>query len=97
VLRGPGFWIIVAVLAIFGLALLWTYLVEGEASSQYSYSQLLADAAGGKVETVVQEGTQLTVTLRGAAEPRVVTIAPEAINVYAEVCAAAGAPLHGRA
>jgi ATP-dependent Zn protease len=78
---------------VFGLALLWTYLVDGTEAPTYPYSQLVADAAAGRVESITQDGVRLTVTLNGESEPRSVTIASESVNVYAEVCAAAGADL----
>jgi ATP-dependent Zn protease len=82
-----------AVVLLFGLVLLWTYTTNGTEAPAYPYSQLLADAAAGTVDAITQDGTRLAVTLRGVNEPRVVTIASETINVYAEVCAAAGSPL----
>jgi ATP-dependent Zn protease len=88
-----GLALVVVVVLIFSLALLWTYTTDGTDVPAYPYSQLLADAAAGNVETITQDGTQLTVTMRGEAEARFVTVASESINVYAEVCAAAGSPL----
>jgi ATP-dependent Zn protease len=91
--RGFGLALVLVVVLIVGLALLWTYTTDGTEASAYPYSQLLADAAAGNVEAITQDGTRLTVRMRGESEPRLVTVASESINVYAEVCAAAGAPL----
>jgi ATP-dependent Zn protease len=54
-----------------------------------AYSELIQRAAQGDVEAVIQEGTDLSVTLRGEAAPRVVTVS-EQLNVWQELCAAAG-------
>ncbi len=71
--------------------LLWIYLSDqGGDPEAYPYSTLLADAAAGKVTAISQDGTQLTVTLTGEAEPRIAYVATESVNVYAEVCAAMG-------
>lgn len=81
--------VIAAVLAVFGLSLAWTYLAPTNEGPSYPYSSLLADASTGKVEAITQEGLRLSVTLTGG-EVKAVSVASDAINVYAEVCAAAG-------
>ena len=85
--------LVIVVVLIFGLALLWTYTTDDNEAPSYPYSQLLADAAAGNVQAITQNGTRLAVRIRGENEPRLVTVASESINVYAEVCAAAGVPL----
>ena len=80
-----------AVVAVFLLAILWSLMGRESEAPSYPYSQLLRDAAAGRVEAVTQEGVRLEVTLAGETEPRLVNIASESINVYAELCAAAGA------
>ena len=77
-------------LAVFGLALLWTYFVGNTTPPAYTYSQLLKDAAAGRVSDVVQDGTRLTVTLSTDTNPRTVVVPSSFVNVRAEVCAAAG-------
>lgn len=86
-----GLVLIVVLVAVFGLSLALTYLADTAPVTGYAYSQLLSDAAAGKVDSISQEGTSLTVVLSGESTPRTVTIASDSINVYAEVCAAAGA------
>ena len=81
--------VIVAVLAVFGLSLLWTYLEPSDQGTSYGYSSLLADAGAGRVVSISQSETQLTVSLAGDLEPRTVFVSSGGINVYAEVCAAA--------
>jgi cell division protease FtsH len=78
--------------ALFAMALLWTYLMNPEDGPAYTYSQLLADAEAGHVEAVTQDGTTLTVTLEGSETTKTAIVPSDNINVFAEVCAASGAP-----
>ena len=79
------------VLAVFGLALLWTYIVDSPDAAAYTYSQLLRDAEQGKVTAVVQDGTRLAVTIKNDnRSPLTVVVPSQFVNVNAEVCAAAG-------
>jgi ATP-dependent Zn protease len=80
----------IVVVIVFVLALAWSALRPGPEPAAYPYSQLMADAADGRVSSIVQEGTELTVSLREEAETRVSTVASESVNVYADACAAAG-------
>ena len=83
--------VVLVVLAVFGLALLWTYIVDSNHAPPYTYSQLLQDASQGNVTTVVQAATRLTVTLKNdQSNPRTVVVPSSFVNVRAEVCAAAG-------
>ncbi len=85
------------VLAVFGLALLWTYVAGSTEPQAYTYGQLLDDARANKVETVTQDGTTLNVKLKGSDKPQAVVIPSDQINYRAEICAAAGAPNAGDA
>ena len=83
--------VVLVVLAVFGLALLWTYFVEQKPSDVYTYGNLLRDAKNGVVTSVVQDGTRLTVVLnKDTAHPKTVVVPSQFINVNAEVCSAAG-------
>ena len=82
--------ILVAVLVVFGLAVAWDYLAADDEGTSYAYSAMLADAAAGRVVSISQEGTQLAVLLAGESARRTVFVASDAVNVYAEVCAASG-------
>jgi cell division protease FtsH len=83
--------VVLVVLAVFGLAVLWTFMVEGSQAPTYTYSQLLKDAADHKVTAVTQDGTKLSVKLDGSDQPKSVTVASPDLNYRAEVCQAAGA------
>ncbi len=83
--------VVLVVLAVFGLAVLWTFMVEGNQAPAYTYSQLLADASKGNVDSVTQDGTKLSVKLKTLDQPKSVTVASPDLNYRAEVCQAAGA------
>jgi len=88
--------VVLVVLAVFGVALLWTYLVDSTPTTPYTYSQLLTDAAKGNVKSVVQDATKLTVTLKDKpATPQTVVVPSVYINVNQEVCTAAGSTTLG--
>jgi hypothetical protein len=59
-----------------------------------AYSDLAGRASQGDVAAVVQEGDELSVTLRGEADP-VTVVVGEQLNVWQELCAAAGTPEAG--
>jgi cell division protease FtsH len=87
--------VVLVVLAVFGLAVLWTFMFEGGSETEYTYSQLLRDVADDDppIQSIEQDGTTLAVQVQGEPEPRTVIVASEFINVQAEVCEAAGQPL----
>ena len=88
--------VVLVVLAVFGLALLWTYFVDSKQAPPYTYSQLLEDAQAGNVKQVVQDATRLTVTLKSdLTNARTVVVPSQYVNVRQEVCAAAGADKPG--
>ncbi|MEO8509877.1 MAG: ATP-dependent zinc metalloprotease FtsH [Chloroflexota bacterium] len=83
--------VVLVVLAVFGLALVWTYFLEPDQQAAYTYTQLLTDTKDGNVDKVVQDGTRLSVTLTGQVDqPRTVIVPSQFINVREELCAAAG-------
>ena len=49
--------VVLVVLAVFGLALLWTYIVDSPSTPPYTYSELLRDAAKG--EDRIRRGKRL--------------------------------------
>ncbi|MDP9272412.1 MAG: ATP-dependent zinc metalloprotease FtsH [Chloroflexota bacterium] len=85
--------VVLVVLAVFGLALLWTYIVDNNPTAPYTYSQLLKDSAAGKVKSVEQDGTKLTVAFTDGS-PAQTSTAPATgnVDVQADICAAAGEP-----
>ncbi len=83
--------VVLVVMAVFGLALLWTYLVDSSSGPAYTYSQLLQDAKKGDIESVTQDGTKLTVALKGVEQPKSAVVASAFIDVRADLCAAVGA------
>ena len=83
--------VVLVVLAVFGLAVLWTFMSPNAENTPYTYSQLLTDVAKPEtsVDTITQEGTTLTVKFNDQTE-KTTTVASPDINYRAEVCAAAG-------
>jgi ATP-dependent Zn protease len=84
--------LVIGVLAVLFI-LAGTIFSSPQDSGDHSYSQLLVEASAGRVVGIVQQGTTLSVTVKDAAEPWTVYVASESVNVYAEVCAAAGQSL----
>jgi cell division protease FtsH len=87
--------VVLVVLAVFGLAVLWTFMSEPGSSDTYTYSELLDDAAAGKIESIKQEGTTLTVKLKDVPEERTTIVASPDIDYQEKVCSAAGADCGG--
>jgi cell division protease FtsH len=83
--------VVLVVLAVFGLAVLWTFMSPSADNTPYTYSQLLTDVSkpDSSVDTITQEGTTLTVKFNNGTE-KTTTVASPDINYRAEVCAAAG-------
>jgi cell division protease FtsH len=83
--------VVLVVLAVFGLAVLWTFMSPSAENTPYTYSQLLDDVAkpDSTVQSITQEGTTLTVKFTGDTEKTTSVASPD-VNYRAEVCAAAG-------
>ncbi|MGH2446570.1 MAG: ATP-dependent zinc metalloprotease FtsH [Candidatus Limnocylindria bacterium] len=83
--------VVLVVLAVFGLAVLWTFLGEDETAAEYSYGELIADAREGEVSKITQEGQRLTATVGGS---ELTAIRPsELTNVLEDIgCTGGGDP-----
>jgi cell division protease FtsH len=79
---------VLVVLAVFGLAVLWTFMGDGEGESNYAYGELIQQARDGNVSEITQEGQRVTATVSGQ---EVTAIVPsELTSVYADLgCASA--------
>jgi cell division protease FtsH len=86
--------VVLVVLAVFGLALLWTYLVDNNSPAAYTYSELLRDASLGKVTSITQDSTKLSVVLNNDTQnPKSVVVSDVGnVDVYQQACDAAGTP-----
>jgi cell division protease FtsH len=85
--------VLLVVLAVFGLALLWTYMLGDNGKPPYTYSQLLTDAKAGHVQEINMDGDRLTVKLSTDPANPVVAIAPpgsQGTEIYDQICQAAG-------
>lgn len=80
------------VVLVFGVAIIASNVDGAGDSSSYPYSQLIAEAAAGRVQSITQDGLTLSVTMTDRLEQTVI-VPSDAVNVYAEVCAASGAEL----
>ncbi len=76
--------VVLVVLAVFGLAVLWTFMGDGSQSADYGYGEMLADARGGTIKDITQQGQRLTAVLNNGQEKT--AVAPsELTNVYADL------------
>ena len=85
--------VLLVVLAVFGLALLWTYMLGDNGQPPYTYSQLLTDAGAGKIDAITMDGDRLSVTFDGDSEPTQTAVAPpgsQGTEIYKQICSAAG-------
>jgi len=83
--------VVLVVLAVFGLAVLWTFMGSGDQEAEYGYGQLIEDSRAGAIESVSKEGLRLTVTFNDPSRAEATAIAPsELTDVHSAICAAAG-------
>jgi cell division protease FtsH len=75
--------VVLVVLAVFGLAVLWTFMGDGDAAADYGYGQLLEDARAGRVSQITQEGQQITAVVNGT--ERTSTAPSRETSVYADL------------
>jgi len=87
--------VLLVVLAVFGLALLWTYMLDGGGEPEYSYSAFLADLGNpterAKIQKITMDGDRLIIN-PDADNPQTVIVPPgsQGTEVYEQVCSAAG-------
>ena len=86
--------VVLVVLAVFGLALLWTYIVDNNTPPAYTYSDMLTAAKAGDIKSISQDSTKLTVILKSDPNTPKTVVVPDIgnIDVQQDVCTAAGAP-----
>ncbi len=80
--------VVLVVLAVFGLALLWTYMGDTAPANDLSYGQLIADAKSGKVSAITQDGTKLTAKVDNV--DMVAIIPTDLTNVYDDLGCSTG-------
>ncbi len=82
--------VVLVVLAVFGLAVLWTFMGDAGAPAEYGYGELIEDARSGAIQSITQEGQRLNVTFTNGREAT--AIVPPESNAYADLgCATGGA------
>ena len=83
--------VVLVVLAVFGLAVLWTFMGDPQTNNEIAYGTLIENARDGRYDSVTQEGTRLTAKTDTG---EFIAIVPnDFINVYADLgCASGGVP-----
>ena len=80
------------VLAVFGLAVLWTFMGDGDQTADYKYGQLIQDAREGRIESISDEGLRLVATMSNG-EEKTAILPSELSNPIDDLgCAAGGDP-----
>jgi len=82
--------VVLVVLAVFGLAVLWTFMGSGDTAPEYGYGQLIEDARAGNIDSITKEGLRLTATFPNGGEDRTAIAPSELTDPYNDICAAAG-------
>ncbi|MEO7295757.1 MAG: ATP-dependent zinc metalloprotease FtsH, partial [Candidatus Limnocylindria bacterium] len=82
--------VVLVVLAVFGLAVLWTFMGSGESTPEYGYGQLIEDARSGDIESITKEGLRLTATFSDGREEQTAIAPSELTDPYGDICTAAG-------
>jgi cell division protease FtsH len=75
--------VVLVVLAVFGLAVLWTFMGDGDTAADYGYGQLLEDARRGLVTEITQEGQRIIARVNG--QERTSTAPSSETSVYADL------------
>jgi cell division protease FtsH len=84
--------VVLVVLAVFGLAVLWTFMGDPQPNNEIAYGTLIDRARSGEFTNVVQEGTRLTAKATGGAEYTAI-VPSDAVNVFADLgCGPGGTP-----
>jgi cell division protease FtsH len=76
--------VVLVVLAVFGLAVLWTFMSDPGQAEEYPYGELIADAQAGKVSEITQDGLRVTAAVDGQGEKTAI-VPSELTNVYADL------------
>jgi len=83
--------VVLVVLAVFGLAVLWTFMSDSAQAEEYPYGQLIADAQAGNVTKITQDGLRVTAEVKGRGEQTAI-VPSELTNVYSDLGCAGGDP-----
>jgi cell division protease FtsH len=87
--------VLLVVLAVFGLALLWTYMIGGNSTPEYTYSQLLAEVSNPdnltRIETITMDGDRISLKRKGEQNPVTAIVPPNSNGtaVFEQLCQAA--------
>jgi cell division protease FtsH len=84
--------VVLVVLAVFGLAVLWTFMGDADPAAEYGYGQLIEDARNGEIATITKESSRLTVTFTDGSPDKTAVVPSELTNVYEDLGCSAGTP-----
>ena len=88
--------VLLVVLAVFGLALLWTYALGDSGKPPYTYSQLLSDvsvtAKRASIESITQDGDHLIVKFKNVEQTQTAIAPPSSsgADLLNQICSTAG-------
>ncbi len=80
------------VLAVFGLAVLWTFMGDADTATEYGYGQLIDDARTGKIQSIEKEDSRLTVSFADGTPDKTAVVPSELTNVFEDLGCSSGDP-----
>ena len=80
------------VLAVFGLAVLWTFMGDADTATEYGYGQLIDDARTGKIQSIEKEDSRLTVSFADGTPDKTAVVPSELTNVFEDLGCSNGDP-----
>lgn len=84
--------VVLVVLAVFGLAVLWTFMGSGDPTADYKYGELIEDARNGEISSITKEGSRLIATTTEG-EEKTAVIPSELTNFVQDLgCSSGGNP-----
>jgi len=85
--------VVLVVLAVFGLAVLWTFMGDSGNAENYPYGQLIADARDGKISEITQDGLRVTAKMNSGGADKTAIRPSELANVLDDIgCTGGGDP-----
>jgi len=82
--------VVLVVLAVFGLAVLWTFMGDADPATEYGYGQLIEDAQSGQIASITKEDSRLTASFSDGSPDKTAVVPSELTNVYEDLGCSAG-------
>jgi cell division protease FtsH len=83
---------VLVVLAVFGLAVLWTFMGDADPATEYGYGQLIEDARTGKIQSIEKEDSRLTASFADGTPDQTAVVPSELTNVDEDLGCSTGDP-----